>query len=707
MFGGFNWYDTVTITEQQSYYEIGGINVKALEADLKTIFGTTVIAGRVIKKVTNTRFKFHKFFAVEMALVFDSIVNNQNKQKTRWLRNGIHKYNQILEELKNNSWIKTTYQKYAPYNVDKALEDFAFKPFPDQREFLDNYSNIKYGFQLKGVLLDAKPGAGKTFTGLVWSRMISKGKTIILVPKHLVNIPWVNHMHPKGTEYCFKKPPKYWTSLDKTDPLDSDAEFYIFYTENIRKEEWNGMSFDKIISKLSKGGKEPLKMIIDESHRYNEISSQQTLGMINFASHSAISDVLFSSGTPIKAQGRETYPLFCVIDPYFDKNVRQDFLKMYGRDNYFLNEMLAHRLGRIKFTISKIEGMGTPPEPVTIPVTFPGIEKFKLSYIRNEMVAYITDRIDFYRKNMPNYWYDFNEYLKRYELTIQGDKAAIEQLSQYRTIIDYFRKHGYNNFTDSDKSKYCKRVEKFIEAQLRGEDLKYFRHIAPAIKYVGLKIRGEALGNVLGKARIEAVKAVIAHAKLPELINSVVKKTGVYTTYVDAINYTNNYLIQEGFNPVMYYGETKDPIEKLIKVLREDKTVNPLITTFESLSEGTSLTMLNQLILLNSPWRNYQLTQTIARIYRKGQDAECFVWMVDLNTEGEDNITTRSIDIMEYYTKIVDQILGGGNGFESGIGVSTRAISETPTFDSLKPFDIPFVNFRAKTTDNSFASMFR
>ena len=709
MFGDFFTF-TPTITEEGSYYVIGGINVHDFSSDLKSAYGTTVIAGRVINKLNNNRFRIHKFFMVELTWIIENLVNNQDNRKKRFYRVGLHKYNALLEEIKLKTWIKSTYENFPvpTAEINKALSGFTFTPTTNQREFLEQYEPIKKAFHLRGQLLDSPAGSGKTPTALFWLRIVGKHKKIILVPKHLVNVPWVDHLDPKGERYCFKTPPKYWTSLDsKVSPLDADAEFYIFYTDNIRKDNWNGISFDKLLSKLSKNGKEPIAMAVDESHRYNTVDTQQTQGLINFASSPYISDVLFASGTPIKAQGKETYPLFCVIDPFFDRWVRTDFLKMYGRDNYFLNEMLAHRLGRIKFTIPVIEGMGEPPKPVTIPIKFNGVDEFKLSTIRTKMISYIQERLEFYKKNMPNYWFDFNQYLKDYENSLGSDKTALSELGIYRNTIDYFRKHGYNNFTDSDKSKFCKVVEKKIEERLKGEDLRYFRHIAPAIKYVGLKIRGEALGNVLGKARIDAVKAVVEHANLPALILNGIKKTAIYTTYIDAIGVTNDYLINNGFKPLMFYGETKEPIEKILDEMAKDKAVNPLITTFDSLGEGTPLLFCNQLILLNSPWRDYQLKQVIARVHRKGQDTECFVWLISLDTGSEDNITSRSIDIMEYYKEIVDQILNGGKGFDTGLGVSTAAVAELPAFEELVPFIIDIFNYRPKFNFDSFTSMFR
>ena len=696
-----------TITEEGSFYVINGINVRDFTDDLRMTYGTTVIAGRVINKINNNRFRIHKFFMVELDWIIKDLINNQDSQRKRKYYVGLHKYNLLLEEIETKTWIKSTYETFPNYSLDQVLKDFTFTPFPDQHKFLIDYSQVKNQFHLRGGLLDSPAGSGKTVVSLFWMRMVGKYKKIILVPKHLVNVPWVDHLDPAGERYCFKNSPKYWTSLDKTNPLETDAEFYILYTENIRKDNWNGISFDKLLNGLSKNGKEPLVMVIDESHRYNNVDSQQTQGMINFSSNKNISDVLFMSGTPIKSQGKETYPLFCVIDPFFDKYVRNDFLKMYGRNNYFLNEMLAHRLGRIKFTIPVIEGMGKPPEPYIKKIKFDGVENFTLASIQIKMVSYIQERVDYYRKNMPNYWHDFQGYLKQYENKIYSDKNALSDLLTYRNIINYFREHGYNNFTDSDKSKFCKNIEKEIEKDLRGEDLRYFRHIAPAIKYVGLKIRGEALGNVLGKARIEAVKATIEHAGLPEMINSGIKKTAIYTTYIDAIEVAEDYLKVNGFNPLTFFGDTKTPIVDILKILKDDKTVNPLITTFESLGEGTPLLMCNQLIILNSPWRDYQLKQVIARIYRKGQDTECFITILDLDTGSEENITSRSIDIMEYYKGIVEQILNGGNGFNTEMGVCTKIVMDYPNITELIPFLSDVINYRPKFNFENFSSMFR
>lgn len=661
-----------------SYYQVSGINLNDFEADLRSNFGTSVIFNRIVKKVNNRKFRIHQFFMVELAWILEHFTGNKNKRQVNRYRVGMLKYKQLFDEIKSKTWIKSTFESYAPYDLDKALRDFTLSPFPDQREFLLDYSRIKYGYQLRGCLLDAEPGSGKTYTSLVWSRMISPYKTIIVVPKHLVNKPWVDEM----TNKYFKKAPKIWTSIDGTDPLRNlDCEFFIIYKENLRRGE-----YDTLVNKLSKDGKEPIKIIVDESHNYNEHKSQQTQGLIELASHPYVSDVLFMSGTPIKAQGRETFALFTIIDKFFDSYVRDDFIKMYGRDNAFLNEMLAHRLGRIKYTITKVEGMGTPPEPILVPVSFPGAEKYTLNSIRAEMMDFITERISYYQKVMPQYENDWRKFVKAYRQYISGDKVEEAQLDKYIEIVEYFQKHGYNNFTDSDKSKYCKMVEIKIENELRGEDLKYFRHIKSAVKYLGLKIRGEALGRVLSKSRMEAVRDIIIHAKLPEMISAVKKKTVIYTSYIEVIKELEKYFDEQKIKSGWVHGENSKDIDKVVNEFAVDKNFNPLITTYNTLKEGYPLLMANQLILMNAPFRSYELKQTIARIYRKGQTEECFVYLIDLDTGSEENITSRSIDIMEWSKEQVDVLLGGGKLPQAVAGTSLKAFGSF-SFESFLGFE--------------------
>lgn len=676
-----------------SYYTIYGINTRAFASDLKNNFGTTIIFSKIVKELSSTSFKVHQFFMVEFAWILEHLVGQKNKKVVNRYYVGIHKYSQLLDEIKQKTWVATTYQTFPSYDVDKALVKFANKPYADQHAFLVDYSRIKQGFQLRGCLLDAAVGSGKSITSMVWAEMMGDGKIIVIVPKGLVSNPWLDEI-----KLHYKKEQKVWTSLDGTDILDhTDCKYFIIHKEQIRTAEWN-----HAFRILSKDGKEPLRVIVDESHNYNKPDSAQSIGLVETCTLPYISDTLLMSGTPIKAQGKETYTLFAIIDPLFDESVRRDFTKMYGRDNTYLNEMLAHRLGRIKYTIKAITSMAPPPEPITVKVKFPGAELFTLNNIRKEMMFYITDRVEFYAKHADQYYNDWKEFIEEYRIENLDNQVIQARVKQYYAIVHKFRTEGFNNFTDAPLSKFANDLEKDVATnRLRGKDLHYFRHIKSAVKYVGLKIRGEALGNVVGKARMEAVKQVIEHAELPKYINAAKKKTLVYTSYVDVIHALTDYFDTVGFESVSLYGDNANEIDKIIGDFANSKTSNPLITTFNTLREGKQMLMANQILLMNAPFRSYELTQTIARVYRRGQDEECFVYLFDLDTGREDNITTRSIDIMQWSEDMVNQLLGGGQmpGFGK-LGVNPHSVGG---MESEMIWDVPRLDPELDIDDATFA----
>lgn len=665
-----------------TYYTISGISIRDFEADLKNNFGTTVIFSKMVKKLSSRSFKIHQFFMVEFAWILDHLTGQKNKRTVDRYRVGMLKYKQLYDEVKNKTWIASTFQAWPPYDVEKAIKHFIYKPYDDQREFLVDYARIKNGYQLRGCLLDAAVGSGKSLTSLMWSKMISDGKLVVVVPKGLVFSPWIAEINK-----VYKNPPKVWTSLDGTDPLNhTDAEIFIIHKEQIRTGFW-----DNLIDVISNSGRAPIKVVVDESHNYNEHTSQQAKGLIEFCSHKWVSDVLFMSGTPIKAQGRETFALFKVIDKFFTPDVQTDFLKLYGRDNSYLNEMLAHRLGRIKFTISVITEMSTPPEPVVIKVKFPGAERFTLNAIRAEMMHFISERVAHYRNLMPQYEGDWREIVRRYREFAYDDPKALAELARYEEIVKKFQTHGYNTFTDAELSKFASKVESDIESLLKGDELKYFRHIKSAVKYVGLKIRGEALGKVLGRARIEAVRETIRHAELPKYISAVKKKTLVYTSHIDVIKELTEYFKEEGIVSTSVYGDNSNEIDKIVNEFASSEEINPLITTYSTLREGRPMLMANQILMMNAPFRSFEQTQTIARIYRRGQDEECFVYLFDLDTGSEENITSRSIDIMEWSKEQVEVLLGGGKlpNAQGIAGHNLRAIGGFEERDYV--WDIPSV----------------
>lgn len=523
-----------------------------------------------------------------------------------------------------------------------------------------------------------------TFTSLMWTRLTGNKKHIIICPDAGINTVWKLHMEEK----VFVDPPKYW-STRQNKPFDPSCEYFLIHIDYTRNPDFFKI-LDQVFEAAGKGG---VSLVVDESHNFNELSSKQTQNIIKAADHYPFNDALPMSGTPLKAMAREAYSIFALIDPFFKGNARERFMKSYGLSRDKLNSLLAHRLGRTRYVIDSLFDMGEEPPVEIVPVTVPNGERFTLKAIRLEMFAYIQNRVKFYEQNMPMFLAFFNHVLDDYESYVKDDNGKLGELVKYKQIVNRFRTHGYNNFTDSADSQYAKNVEIDIEARLRGEQLKQFRNIKSAVKYVGLKIRGEALGNVLGKARIEAVRAVVAHAGLPSMINNVEKKTLIFTSYVDVLNEVYSVLNKEGFKPLLIYGDADQSKDILIKRFDTEPDLNPAVTTFRSLRESAHMVVANQEILMDAPWRDYELKQTKARIFRQGQDKPCFFWMIELDTGKELNIMTRSIDILQWSRDNVEELLS-----QSTLNnPSLRAIGGEEALE-LMDFELPTVPLPKSTS---------
>jgi len=494
-----------------------------------------------------------------------------------------------------------------------------------------------------------------TFTSIAWSKLLNDDPTVVLHPLSLVDEVWFTQLRKH-----YKQVPKTWSSTTG-EPLKEGYDYYLVHYDYMTTP--NGAFFLKFLLELKKKYK-GLKLIIDECHNFNDLKAARTRKLIEWGDSDIFAHTLPMSGTPLKALGSEVYPTLCLIDVYFDNKAREFFLASYGKNRPALLDLLSRRIGRSKFTIPELVGMGEAPPLELVKVKIPNAEKYTLDAIRLEMQIYINERIAFYTQHMPAFLTFYNEVISDYEKANARNPRELEELARYRAIVHRFRTQGYNSFTDNTDSMFCKTVEEKIERDLKGNNLKDFRNIKSAVKYLGLKLRGEALGNVLGRARINAIRDTIAYAGIPEMIDNVEKKTLIFTSYVDALKECEQYLERKGYPVVTVYGENSNERDANVKRFANDDNLRGLIAVYDSLKEGYPLLMANLTILLNAPYRDNEVIQVKARTWRTGQDAPCFYKLLDMDTGDKLNITTRSINIMEWSREQVDSLLSRQQGHE-------------------------------------------
>lgn len=216
---------------------------------------------------------------------------------------------------------------------------------------------------------------------------------------------------------------------------------------------------------------------------------------------------------------------------------------------------------------------------------------------------------------------------------------------------------------------------------LSNKTKKIFRKAKSVYKYVELTIIGETLGNVIGRKRTECNKAIVeAMAKsftvvneesketyetnLGKVIRDAEAKTLIFTDYVDVLKRCNEILTKEGFHPITIFGETTTTIglSNQVKQFKENSKINPLITTFKTLSEAVPLTEANTVIFLNLPFRSGTYDQAVKRANRIGQTKDVHLYEVTLDTGNEENISTRNLDILKWSEEQVSILMGDKKG---------------------------------------------
>ncbi|MCY1335027.1 hypothetical protein D9M69_208000 [compost metagenome] len=158
--------------------------------------------------------------------------------------------------------------------------------------------------------------------------------------------------------------------------------------------------------------------------------------------------------------------------------------------------------------------------------------------------------------------------------------------------------------------------------------------------------------------RIQCHLDMLPHMPLDEIIDNSKSKTVIFTSYVEVVKELEKMLREAGYKPLVVYGETNKDLPDIVKKFDSDQDANPLIATFKSLSTAVPLVSASTEVFTNSPFREYERTQAVARVDRVGQAHRCSIFDTFLDTDADPNISTRSKDIMAWSKQQVEAILG-------------------------------------------------
>ena len=626
----------INVREERGKIMVGGIPADTMAKDIARIWSTSRVNSHMFTHLGRSGFSFYSFYAIEMLFIVDELIR-QPKAYTN-----VRALKRLREELMAETWLSSI-DENASLNFDyKRLDEIHFTPKSYQQEFLETYEKLVAQYKLRGYLLAAAPGTGKTATSIMLSLISGADCTIVISPKRAVHDPW------EATLSTIFKTPVRWWSTGSNQPIDDNATWLVFHYE----------ALDQAVAWAARQKKfKRVNIILDECHNLNDPKSQRTQAFMALCDHDWIQSVLWMSGTPIKAIGNEAIPFLRTIDTRFNDNVQESFIKIFGKQASRAVEILANRIGLTSFRVAKQEAVQLEVVETTKKVGFKGGEQFTLAKIKEEIRVFVEERWEYYKTHEKKFHAIFWALLDKYERTIR-DPQERNDYAVYVQRVQGLNKR-FDPVADKDIVVWCNRFEEqYICPKLSFPDRKEFRHVRSIYKYVALKIRGEALGRILTKRRIECFKAMVPHCGLPELIDAAEKKTLIFTSYVDVVKITAEYLGKEGYKPLLVFADTNKNLPMIMKQFKDDPDLNPMIATYDSLSTAVPVIEANHCVLLNPPFRDHEYQQATSRVNRLGQDAIVRITNMLLDTGAEPNISTRSNEIMEWSRASVNAIMG-------------------------------------------------
>ena len=632
----------ITVEVKKNIVYVEGVPADVIAKDIKRVWGTSKIATNLFNEIDNNSFSFEEFFCIDILYVLDRMIEDRSSNSH------IRSLTKIKEQLLLNTWLADTQKEY-PSKMDYSkLKDFHYTPFDFQQGFFEHYDQITQQYGLRGLLLAATAGSGKSLSSLMMLHCMDIEQVVIVSPKNALHRVWETTI-----QTGFKEKQDYWVVGSNNDFTGKEKYIIVNY-------EYLG----KLLKEVDKLKSKKIAVILDESHNFNTHDSLRTTSFVELCKVVNSKEVLWLSGTPIKALSTEAIPLFRTIDPKFNEDVEQRFKKIFGVSSERATDILKNRLGFTSFKVEKKELNILPPIFKEIKVSIPNADKYTLASISKAMYLYTQERIAYYKSRSADDNAFFNKCLSIYQRTLR-DAKSFQEYEYYQKCLKIVIRTGGDSRVAKEEVLFCNKYENLKVIPTLPKELKApFKDVKSIIKYVGLKIQGECLGRIVGRARIDAHIDMCDHIDYIGVMETTPKKTVVFTSFVQVIEKLQEYLPTLGLEPSFVYAKTNSQLSKILEEYDSNENKDPLVATYASLSTAVPILSADKMILIDSPFRDYVLQQTVSRISRIGATTQTYIYTASLDTGDAPNISSRSFDILKWSQQSVEAILGIRSPFE-------------------------------------------
>ena len=583
----------------------------------------------------------HKFFLPEFLYLLDTVGGHVGRIK------------EIISDIANHTWIRDLYSD-APIKTDTDMsrieKNMNVELYDFQREFIEQYDLKRRRAHLNGELLSFGCGLGKTITALATMESVGCDCIIILAPKSTLSDVWIDHI-----QRFYKKPKKFFL-VGKDEP--HDADFFIFNYESMEK-------IEKVMKYISKKNK--LGIVVDESHNFLKMKSDRTKNLIKLKDDTGCQHILLQSGTPVKAVGVEIMPLLRILDNFFDEEAQEIFKEAFGLNTNVATDVLHARLNLMMYR-KKMEDVYTLPKKISrqMDIKIPDGKNYPVSAVKKTLADYAKERLEYHTKRMP-------EYQKMWDkaILIWSNNKELNATADYRRwikIVSRLIKQGYD---PTDKAlaadiAWANIYEKdvLIPSLPNKKTRDDFKECKSKIKYLELCIQGEVLGK-LENLRSKMTSAIISNLDIKSIVDQSLKKVIFFTTYVDTVKMVHDRCTELGIKDVQIYGETSKNVNDILDKFRKDPDTRVLVATIQTLATGVTLTEANTVVFCNLPYRSADREQAENRVWRIGQDTECEIIQIRLDTGGTNNLSDRTIEIHDWSKEMTTAIVDGSSNGEN------------------------------------------
>lgn len=643
-------FGAIKVTEGPTDIQVIGVPADIMARDISKMWSSKRINQWMFTSLGKNSFSFPKFFAVEVHYMLQQVNDYRNAKSTsRTLL-------AIIQELEANTWLQRIIQPEIKSRTDPSkLANLNLELFKHQHGFIEAYGELTERYGLNGYMAAADPGTGKTIMTLATAETLDATAVIIVVPKVSIDRVWV-----KTISEIYKHKQALWVA-NGTQPYKGERIILGHYE-----------ALPKIIEAARHANHGKAVVVLDESHNLNEIKSLRTQLFIQLCQMVNSHDVIWASGTPLKAMGYEVIPFLRSIDPLFTPDVEQRFLKIFGKESGRALDILRNRIGKVSFHVEKGDIRESKTTSVSVNVKLPNGHEYTLDSIRDKMGHYIDERMAYYAANMKKYKADYENGLALYEkVMLPTDK---DNYKHYQRAVREISR-GYDQVAHKEEAAFVNQFEaKVIIPAIPNRAAKEaFKHAKSVIKYVNLKVMGEALGGIVGKARSQCHVDMVPHIDWTAIANNAEKKVVVFTSYVEVVKAIESELKKRGYESLLVYGDTTSNVAGIVNQFEKDPKVKFLIATYQSLSTAVPLTMADTSVFVNAPFRSHEKEQAEARTDRIGQDSGVKFINTYLDTGKAPNISTRSKDILQWSKEQVEAIMGQSPGISSELNKDFNA----------------------------------